>query len=725
MKKLLLFLLFPFFLYANNSILIINSYHKGYEFSDKIVNGLEQVLSPYANSEINTLYMDSKRLTSKEYYGSLKQLYSVQLKNQEYDLIIAIDRFAYDFVLSIYDEFFKEEPILAVGIENFSFEKAQQYGVEKKVSALLEKRDLKANVQMVKKLMPGIKKLYIINDKSLNALHTEPLILELMDNFDDNYELIYLKEDSLEALNKRFSQYEENSAALFIRFYQNKNGQLNKNHRIAQFIQQAKIPIFITDSIFIKKGAVGGKIVDLFRLGQSAGEMAIDILNKASSKIVISNDLYYVFDAQKLEEFTLPLVALSEEYELVNKRETYYDKHRGFINFVFTISPFLLFLIVGLIHNIYRRKQVEKELRQRIDLDSVLLNAIDSPIFWQDRQNKIIDSNTKFCNLIGVSCQELHGKTLEFFVHNKNVQKVLKILEKYQNYPDKTMQFKSVDENYQKKIYLIKQACYMDDKTKTSGTVTIFADITREKEIEKAYMRNQQFIIQQSKLAEIGEVFSSIAHQWKSPLVEITTIAQECFYNSKKNSQFNEVEDESFVKDIMTQVEYMNTTINDFQKFVMPSNEKVHFNVKEAIDAVMDIMAHNIKYNYLNVEIKVHENTKLDIYGFRNEFMQSFLNIINNAKDALVKNDVKNRNIIIELYNKNSLLFIEVQDNAGGIQKSFLHKVFKPYFSTKPNGHGIGLYMSKVIIEDKMNGKILVSNGTHGACFKIILGLDE
>jgi PAS domain S-box-containing protein len=725
MKKLLLFLLFPLFLYANNSILIINSYHKGYEFSDKIVNGLEKVLFPYDNSEINTLYMDSKRVTTQEYYASLKQLYSVQLKNQEYDLIIAIDRFAYDFVLSIYDEFFKEELILAVGIENFSFEKAQQYGVEKKVSALLEKRDLKANVQIVKKLMPGIKKLYIINDKSLNALHTEPLILELIDNFDDNYELIYLKEDSLEALNKRFNEYEENSAALFIRFYQNKNGQLNKNHMIAKFIQQAKIPIFITDSIFIKKGAVGGKIVDLFRLGQSAGEMAIDILNKASSQIVISKDLYYAFDAQKLEEFTLPLVALSEEYELVNKRETYYDKHRGFINFVFTISPFLLFLIAGLIHNIYRRKRVEKELRQRIDLDSVLLNAIDSPIFWQDKQNKIIDSNTKFCNLIGVSCQELHGRTLAFFVHNKNAQKVLKILEEYQNHPNETMQFKSVDENYQKKIYLIKQACYMDDKTKTSGTVTIFADITREKEIEKAYMRNQQFIIQQSKLAEIGEVFSSIAHQWKSPLVEITTIAQECFYKSQQNSATNEVEDESFVKDIMTQVDYMNTTINDFQKFVMPSNEKVHFSVKEAIDAVMDIMAHNIKYNYLNVEIKVHKNTKLDIYGFRNEFMQSFLNIINNAKDALIKNDVKNRKIIIELYNKSSLLFIEVQDNAGGIQKSFLHKVFKPYFSTKPNGHGIGLYMSKVIIEDKMNGKILVSNGTHGACFKIILGLDE
>lgn len=203
MKKLLIILIFPIYLLANQSILIINSYHKGYEFSDNIVKGLEEVLYKNTDIDVNILYMDAKRVTSKEYFDSLEKLYSVQLKNRRYDLIIAVDRFAYDFVLDIYNKFFTNEQILAVGIENFSYEQAKKYGVENKVSALLEKRDLKGNVDVIRTIFPSMKKLYIINDKSLNAIHTEPLIFDLMQNFSGNFKLEYIKEDSLEDLKKK------------------------------------------------------------------------------------------------------------------------------------------------------------------------------------------------------------------------------------------------------------------------------------------------------------------------------------------------------------------------------------------------------------------------------------------------------------------------------------------------------------------------------------------
>ena len=108
MKKLLLFILFQTFLFANSSILIINSYHKGYEFSDSILSGIERTLYINEDIDINVLYMDSKRVTSKEYYNNLENLYSVQLKNRKYDLVIAIDRFAYDFVLEISARFFNQ-----------------------------------------------------------------------------------------------------------------------------------------------------------------------------------------------------------------------------------------------------------------------------------------------------------------------------------------------------------------------------------------------------------------------------------------------------------------------------------------------------------------------------------------------------------------------------------------------------------------------------------------
>jgi len=708
MKKLTIiyFLIYTFFLstflFANSSILIINSYHKGYEFSDNIILGLEKQLHKHEDIDFTLLYMDAKRITSDEYFKNLKNLYKVQLQSRNYDLVIAIDRFAYDFVLENYNDFFLNEAILAVGIENFSPIKAKKYGIENKVSALIEKRDLSANVKLIETIIPTIKKLYVIDDKSINAKHTEPLIKELFNKFDNRYELIYLREDTLANLEKRFAKYEENSAILFIRFYKNSDGKLNKNQAIKEFINNSKVPVFITDSIFNKKGAVGGKIVDLEKFGNKAGLIALDILENKSFSIEKFNDFDYVFDAKKLDQFTLAVNQVPYDYKIVNRRLTFYDKNRGLIDFVFTISPILVLLIIGLFHNIYLRKKTEKMLIQRIEFDSVLLNAIESPIFWQNNDGKIIDSNKKFCNFISLQSKEIYGKKLNDFKENEKENTIFKF---------------QISKNV-KKIYFIKQTSYCDSKTKETGTVTIFTDITKEKEYEVEREKNQEFVIQQSKLAEIGEIFSSIAHQWKSPLVEITTIAQESFYSSNITTN----EDESYVKDIMTQVDYMNKTINDFQNFIVPSNEKKVFDAKESLDSILQIVNHNIKYNYIDVTIKVFENTNTNIYGYRNEFMQSTLNIINNAKDELLKNDLKNRKINIEFYNKENKLFITIQDNAGGIETSKLKKIFKPYYSTKKDGHGIGLYMAKMIIEDKMNGKIEVENIKDGACFKMIFG---
>jgi signal transduction histidine kinase len=137
---------------------------------------------------------------------------------------------------------------------------------------------------------------------------------------------------------------------------------------------------------------------------------------------------------------------------------------------------------------------------------------------------------------------------------------------------------------------------------------------------------------------------------------------------------------------------------------------------------MLEIVNHNMKYNNIKINVEIEDNSCLEIYGYKNEFMQSFLNIINNAKDALLNNDYKNRRIDINLSNKDENLIILIQDNAGGINNGSLHKIFKAYFSTKKDGHGIGLYMTKMIIEDKMGGKISVENKNAGACFKIKLG---
>jgi PAS domain S-box-containing protein len=718
MRKKILLLLFLFNLHVfASSVLIVNSYHKGYEWSDKIIDGIEKSFYAQKNVDINVLYMDSKWVTSQEYYESLSQLYEVQYQNRKYDLIIAVDRFAYDFVLRIYHRFFTKEPILAVGLENYSQLNAQKYNVEDRVSVLLEHRDLMANVKLAEQMIPDIKKLYIINDKSLNAQHTEPLIQELLNDFKGTYDLEYLQANSLEELNKKFRVKKENEAILFVRFYKNSDGKLNKNVDIASFIDTAQLPVFITDSIFLKKGATAGKIVDLKAFGEYSGHMASDILKNKGHTIKVYDELYYFFDALKLENSSFDITSFTHAYKLVNRRTTFYDEYRVLITIISTLFPFLLILLAILAHNIYTRKKVEKQLREHIEFDSVLLNAIESPIFWQNKDGIIVDSNSKFCKLIGMNALDIYGHALKDFKANEKVADVIKIIKKYQKTSDKNIFYKIKKEDITH-IYLMKQATYQDTVSKISGVVTIFHDVTHEKMIEIERERNQQFIIQQTKLAEIGEIFSSIAHQWKAPLVEITAIAQENFYAQYQKNN----EDESYVNEIMTQVKYMNDTINDFQEFIMPSHQKIVFDVYEAITSMLDIVSHNIKYNYLQINIDLKEGTNTKVLGYRNEFMQSFLNIINNAKDELIKQDLKNRHIDISIYNQNKKVCIVIQDNAGGIKEEYLHKLFKPYFSTKEDGHGIGLYMTKMIIEDKMDGKIFVENRNDGARFTIELG---
>lgn len=720
MKKLFLLLfLINTHIFAQ-SILIINSYHKGYEWSDSVISGIEEVFYKNKNIETNILYMDSKRVTSKKYYENLKNLYKVQLENKKFDLIIAVDRFAYDFVLNIYKDFFTKEPILAVGIENFSKQKAKSFNIEDKVSALLERRDLKSNIRLGEILLPTINKAYVINDKSLNAQHTEPLIKELFESFHNRYPLEYIKENTLKDLEKRFSLKEEGAIVLFVRFYKSSSGKLYKNHEIEEFIKKSKLPVFITDSLFVNKGAVGGRIVNLKSMGEESALMALDILDGSKPRVVVYDKLEYIFDAQKLDEFTLAVGnQLPFRYEIVNKRKTFYDKHTTLINFVFTITPFLVLLILGLIHNLYFRKKVEKSLRHRIDFDELLLNSIESPIFWQNEKGIILEVNKGFCSLLSKKQEEIIGKKLED-INSSNALNLKKVIERGDK--QKNILFKYVDEKKQKYINLIKQAHFYDETHKVTGSVTILTDITKERKLQKQREKEQQFIMQQSKLAEIGEIFSSIAHQWKAPLVEITTIAQESFYLCDTSSAD---EKESYVSEMMTQVNYMNDTINNFQKFIIPSNKKNIFDVKEAIKEILGIAEHSIKYNYIDVNIDVKENTNLNVLGYKNEFMQAFLNIINNSKDEFNKQKTQNRKIDVNIFNKQNALVLTIEDNAGGIKLKNIDRIFNQYFSTKEEGHGIGLYMVKMIIEDKMNGRVSVSNKRKGACFTIILGLSK
>ena len=442
--------------------------------------------------------------------------------------------------------------------------------------------------------------------------------------------------------------------------------------------------------------------------------------------IKVAEDFDYKFDYEKIKEFKLNPDILKVDYKYVNTPLGFLDKHRQFVDFVFLMSPFLLFLILGLIHNLYLRIKSAKLLKERMEFDKVLLDAIQSPIVWQDKVGKVVDSNSKFCDLMGLPCPQTKGKTLKDNIEKSKSNSLLKALNGFRSNPQEHNEITLKGHDNKEHIYLVNQTDYSENVYKSTGTVTIFTDVTKEKHAQMEKIKHQEFIIQQSKLAEIGEIFSSIAHQWKSPLVEIATIAQEQLYD---NSGEVDEKNSKYVNEIMMQVRYMTETINDFQQFIMPSRTKTVFDINKAVVKMMDIIRHNMKYNYIDVNITIVDNTNLLICGYRNELMQTLLNVVNNAKDAILrakeKKTIKRGIIGIKISNIDNHVQIEIEDNGGGIPPTHIDKIFEPYYSTKEEGHGIGLYMAKLIIEDKIGGVIGVSNTLSGAKFTIKLELSN
>jgi signal transduction histidine kinase len=161
----------------------------------------------------------------------------------------------------------------------------------------------------------------------------------------------------------------------------------------------------------------------------------------------------------------------------------------------------------------------------------------------------------------------------------------------------------------------------------------------------------------------------------------------------------------------------MTQTINDFKDFFRPKENPEEFNLKSVFDRTMGILKNAFAYYNIKVNIKV-EDTKC--LGYPNSLGHVLLNILNNAKDALIEREVKNKEISIIAKKVDKNVVIEIEDNAGGIDKDKIEKVFDPYFSTKleKNGTGLGLYMSKMIMKH-MNGKISVKNGEKGAIFRV------
>ena len=238
-------------------------------------------------------------------------------------------------------------------------------------------------------------------------------------------------------------------------------------------------------------------------------------------------------------------------------------------------------------------------------------------------------------------------------------------------------------------------------------------------EIEKN-REKEQLLVQKSKFIALGEMISNIAHQWRQPLSELSSILMNIKFKYSINA-LDEKTMEEKSKEADKVLEFMSQTIDDFRNFFMPKKEEEEFYLYKAIDSVINIISSTL-VNY-DIKLEINIDKKIVLKTYLNEYQQVLLNIINNAKDILIEKGVKTPKIIISAYEEDNYVVLYIEDNGGGIFVEPKGKIFEPYFTTKEdsNGTGIGLYMSKIIVDKNMRGKLRVRNTKDGAKFAIFV----
>ena len=375
--------------------------------------------------------------------------------------------------------------------------------------------------------------------------------------------------------------------------------------------------------------------------------------------------------------------------------------------FFVTISSILLYILT---------KQffinIQKEKEKLANTNNILENIIENApiiIFWKDRNGIYRGSNKLFLELMNLKDEkELLGKKDSDFNIVENENYINDDLYVMTNKKPKLNYTETISaKNDDIRILNTSKVPLLDENDNVIGVLGVIQDLTNQIDNQNRLKEHEQLLIQQSKLASMGEMIANIAHQWRQPLSIISTSAT----GIKIQKEMGILDDASEIKSldcINENAQYLSNTIEDFRDFFKKSKIKSFINLDKLLEKTLKLILTRLKNKEITI---VKNNLDIEFETYEREMIQVFINIINNSIDALENKDY-DKFIFFETQKFEDKITIKIKDNAGGIEENILDRIFEPYFTTKESkqGTGIGLYMCNEIIVKHLHGKILVSN---------------
>ncbi len=414
------------------------------------------------------------------------------------------------------------------------------------------------------------------------------------------------------------------------------------------------------------------------------------------------------------------VVVSSGDYIIMRKRNYY------------RYSALVIISLGLLLYLIYRKSKFREELQHDHNKLQTIIEEADSGIAVMDIEGNFLEVNHVYFDLFGYTKEELlHLNCLELAKDkyaSKDILEKAKKDGKISKYPKKCIKKDSSE------IYVTLSLSLLPSKQEFVVVINSMEDTIRLEELNKNLWdkvreevsknrEKEKTMLHQSRLAQMGEMISMIAHQWRQPLSAITATCADL----EAKIILNRYEKDLFkdkLHNISEYSQHLSKTIDDFRDFYKSNKQKQTVLPEDIFNSALNIVGASIKNK--NIEIKKEFIYNETIVSYPNELKQVALNLIKNAEDVLLERKIKNPVIILKIFNCKRYVHFTVGDNAGGVPEDIMEKIFDPYFTTKEklDGTGLGLYMSKIIIREHCKGLIEVTNSNVGAVFSIKIPLD-
>ncbi|MBE3609552.1 PAS domain-containing sensor histidine kinase [Campylobacter californiensis] len=386
-----------------------------------------------------------------------------------------------------------------------------------------------------------------------------------------------------------------------------------------------------------------------------------------------------------------------EESNIVSKTDI-----NGIITFVndefCKISEYTREELIGKNHNIVRHPDVPKESFRRL-----WSTILDKKVYKTIAKNLTKSGKVVYLNTTIIPILNLKGDIEEFLAIRHDVTKVIELNEQLLKTQDELEILNSeLEERVRKKTAELRA---LNENLQD----IIKSEVAKNEEQTK-------LLVIQSRFASMGEMIANIAHQWRQPLNELSI----ALFKMKKTANNSDEEFENSYRRCKNIIKNMSNTIEDFRGFFAVDKEAKKFHISSSVHDSIFMLQGAIERE--EIDLKLNIINDVEIYGHKRQLDQVVINLLNNAKDALIERKVEDKTITVEVLLEENFGVLKISDNAGGIDEHVKDKIFEPYFTTKhsSSGTGIGLYMSKLII-DRANGEITAENTASGACFIVRL----